>query len=160
MARVFSKQKRPTLMSQALQEIREAIRKGKLKPGDRLVEMKLAKEMHISRFPIREALRYLEKEGLVETKPFKGTYVVQLTERDMEELYSLRSAIEAFAIRILIKHIDAEKIKKLESIFDSMQQASQNEDLDKLISEDFRPKKVLAMVNARNKYGKYPITGH
>ena len=138
MARVFSKQKRPTLMSQALQEIREAIRKGKLKPGDRLVEMQLAKEMHISRFPIREALRYLEKEGLVETKPFKGTYVARLTERDMEELYSLRSAIEAFAIRIFIKHIDAQKIKKLESVFQSMQQASKNEDLDKLISEDFR----------------------
>ena len=138
MARVFSKQKRPTLMSKALQEIREAIRKGKLKPGDRLIETQLADEMHISRFPIREALRYLEKEGLVETKPFKGTYVVQLTERDMEELYSLRSAIEAFAIRILIKHIDAEKTKKLESIFQSMQQASKNEDLDKLISEDFR----------------------
>lgn len=125
-------------MSQALQEIREAIRKGKLKPGDRLIETQLAEEMHISRFPIREALRYLEKEGLVETKPFKGTYVTQLTERDMEELYSLRSAIEAFAIRILIKHIDAEKIKKLESIFQSMQQASKTEDLDKLISEDFR----------------------
>jgi DNA-binding GntR family transcriptional regulator len=135
MARVFSKQKRPTLMSQALQEIREAIRKGKLKPGDRLVETQLAEEMYISRFPIREALRYLEKEGLVETKPFKGTYVAKLTERDMEELYSLRSAIEEFAIRILIKHINAEKIKKLES---SMQQASKNEDLDKLISEDFR----------------------
>jgi DNA-binding GntR family transcriptional regulator len=120
MARVFSKQKRPTLMSQALQEIREAIRKGKLKPGDRLVETQLAEEMYISRFPIREALRYLEKEGLVETKPFKGTYVAKLTERDMEELYSLRSAIEEFAIRILIKHINAEKIKKLESIFDSM----------------------------------------
>ena len=138
MARVFSKQKRPTLMSQALQEIREAIRKGKLKPGDRLVETQLAEEMHISRFPIREALRFLEKEGLVETKPFKGTYVAQLTERDMEELYSLRTAIEALAIRILIKNIDAEKIKKLESVFKSMQQASKNEDLDKLISEDFR----------------------
>ena len=55
MARVFSKQKRPTLMNQALQDIREAIRKGKLKPGDRLVEMQLEEEMNISRFPIREA---------------------------------------------------------------------------------------------------------
>jgi DNA-binding GntR family transcriptional regulator len=125
-------------MKQALQEIREAIRKGKLKPGDRLVEMQLAEEMQISRFPIREALRYLEKEGLVKTKPFKGTYVAQLTERDMEELYSLRSAIEEFAVRILIKHIDQEKIAKLESIFQSMQQASKKENLGNLISEDFR----------------------
>lgn len=125
-------------MKKALLEIREAIRKGKLKPGDRLVEMQLAEEMHISRFPIREALRFLEKEGLVETKPFKGTYVAQLTERDMEELYSLRSAIEEFAVRILIKRSDEGKIDKLASIFQAMQQASKNEDLDKLIAEDFR----------------------
>jgi len=151
MARVFSKQKRPTLMSQALEEIREAIRKGKVKPGDRLVEMQLAKEMHISRFPIREALRYLEKEGLVETKPFKGTYVTQLTERDMEELYSLRSAIEEFAVRILIKHIDAEKIGKLESILQSMQQASKKEDLDKLISEDFRFHQTICELSGHRK---------
>ena len=151
MARVFSKQKRPTLMSQALQAIREAIRKGKLKPGDRLVEMQLAEEMHISRFPIREALRYLEKEGLVETKPFKGTYVAQLTERDMEELYSLRSAIEEFAVRILIKDIDAEKIAQLKSIFKSMQQASKNEDLDNLISEDFRFHQTICELSGHRK---------
>lgn len=151
MARVFSKQKRPTLMNQALEEIRDVIRKGKLKPGDRLVEMQLAEEMHISRFPIREALRYLEKEGLVETKPFKGTYVTQLTERDMEELYSLRSAIEEFAVRILIKHIDEEKIGKLESIFQSMQQASKKEDLDKLISEDFRFHQTICELSEHRK---------
>jgi DNA-binding GntR family transcriptional regulator len=103
---VFSKQKRATLTDQALRQIREAIRSGKLKPGDRLLETQLAEEMHISRFPIREALRYLEKEGLVQTEPFKGTYVAQLTEKDMEELYSLRSAIEELAVRILIKTID------------------------------------------------------
>ena len=51
-----------------------------------MVETQLAEEMQISRFPIREALRYLKKEGLVETKSFKGTYVAQLTEKDMEEL--------------------------------------------------------------------------
>ena len=83
---VFSKQKRATLTDQALRQIREAIRSGKLKPGDRLVEAQLAQEMHISRFPIREALRYLEKEGLVHTEPFKGSYVAQLTEKDMEAI--------------------------------------------------------------------------
>jgi DNA-binding GntR family transcriptional regulator len=138
MPHIFSKQKRPTLMNQALNEIREAIRKGKLKPGDRLIEAQLAEEMQISRFPIREALRYLEKEGLVQTKPFKGTYVAQLTERDMEELYSLRSAIEQLAVQILIENIDQKVISKLESIVRSMEQASKDENLDKLISEDLR----------------------
>ena len=83
---VFTRQKRATLTDQALKEIRDAIRSGKLKPGEHLVEMQLAEEMQISRFPIREALRYLEKEGLVETEAFKGTHVAQFTEKDMEEL--------------------------------------------------------------------------
>ena len=138
MPSVFTKQKRATLTDQALRQIREAIRSGKLKPGDRLVETQLAEEMNISRFPIREALRYLEKEGLVHTEPFKGTYVAQLTEKDMEELYSLRSAIEELAVRILIKTIDEKKIKKLESIVASMIEASKTEDIDKMITEDLR----------------------
>jgi GntR family transcriptional regulator of gluconate operon len=138
MAQVFTKQKRSTLMDQALKEIREAIRTGKLKPGDRLVETQLAEDMQISRFPIREALRCLEKEGLVKTEPFKGTYVTQITQRDMEELYSLRSALEELAVRILIENLDENKIKKLETIVKAMEQASKTGKLDKMITEDLR----------------------
>ena len=134
---VFKRQKRATLMDQALNEIRKAIRSGKLKPGERLVESQLAEAMQISRFPIREALRYLEKEGLVETKPFMGTHVAQLSEKDMEELYSLRSAIEELAVRILIENIDPAKINALETIFHSMQKASQDEKLEKMIVRRF-----------------------
>ena len=133
---VFTSQKRATLTNRALKEIRAAIRNGKLKPGERLVEMQLAEEMQISRFPIREALRYLEKEGLVETKPFKGTHVARFTERDMEELYSLRSSLEELAVRILIENLDEKKIKKLETIIQSMQKASQTGNLDQMIFED------------------------
>ena len=138
MPAVLSRQKRATLTDQALKEIRNAIRSGKLKPGQRLVEMQLAEEMQISRFPIREALRYLEKEGLVETKPFKGTHVAEFTERDMEELYSLRSSLEELAVRILIENLNEKKIKKLETIIQSMQRASQTENLDQMIAEDLR----------------------
>ena len=148
---VFSRPKRSTLMDQAFQQIREAIRSGKLKPGDRLVETQLAKEMQISRFPIREALRYLEKEGLVQSKPFKGTYVAQLTEKDMEELYSLRSAIEELAVRILIKNIDEKKIKKLESIVAAMVQASEDDDIDKMISEDLRFHQTICEMSGHRK---------
>ncbi len=94
-----------------MRAIREAIRNGKLKPGQRLIETQLAEEMQISRFPIREALRYLEKEGLVETKPFKGTYVAQLTEQDIGKLYSFRSALEELAVRILIENINPKKTR-------------------------------------------------
>ena len=135
---VFTRQKRATLTDQVLKEIREAIRCGKLKPGERLIEMQLAEEMQISRFPIREALRYLEKEGLVETKPFKGSHVAQFTEKDMEELYSLRSSLEELAVRILIENLDEKKIKELETIIQSMQKASLDGHLVQMISEDLR----------------------
>lgn len=138
-------------MDQAFQQIKEAIRSGKLKPGDRLVETQLAEEMQISRFPIREAMRYLEKEGLVQTKPFKGTYVAQLTEKDMEELYSLRSAIEELAVRILIKNIDEKKIKKLESIVAAMVQASEDDNIDKMISEDLRFHQTICEMSGHRK---------
>ena len=79
MAGISKLQKRPTLMQQALESIRQAIESGDLKPGERLVETQLAEQMQISRFPIREALRFLEKEGLVETRPFKGTRVARFS---------------------------------------------------------------------------------
>jgi DNA-binding GntR family transcriptional regulator len=151
MPQVFSKQKRATLADQALKEIRDAIRSGKLKPGERLVEMQLAEEMQISRFPIREALRYLEKEGLVETKPFKGTHVAQFTEKDMEELYSLRSSLEELAVRLLIENLDEKKIKKLETIIQSMQKASQSGDLDQMISEDLRFHQTICELSGHRK---------
>jgi DNA-binding GntR family transcriptional regulator len=151
MSPVFTRQKRATLTDQALKEIRGAIRSGKLKPGERLVEMQLAKEMQISRFPIREALRYLEKEGLVETKPFKGSHVAQFTEKDMEELYSLRSSLEELAVRILIENLDEKKIKKLETIIQSMQKASLNGNLDQMISEDLRFHQTICELSGHRK---------
>ena len=148
---VFSRQKRATLADQASKEIREAIRSGKLKPGERLIEMQLAEEMQISRFPIREALRYLEKEGLVETKPFKGTRVVQFTEKDMEELYSLRSSLEELAVRILIENLDEKKINKLQMIIQSMQKSSQSGDLDQMISDDLRFHQTICELSGHRK---------
>ena len=148
---VFTRQKRATLTDQALKEIRDAIRSGKLKPGERLVEMQLAKEMQISRFPIREALRYLEKEGLVETKPFKGSQVAQFTEKDMEELYSLRSSLEELAVRILIENLDEKKIKELETIVQSMRKASLNGKLDQMISEDLRFHQTICELSGHRK---------
>jgi len=151
MAQVFTRQKRATLMDQALKEIRDAIRSGKLKPGERLIEMQLAEEMQISRFPIREALRYLEKEGLVETEPFKGTRVARFTEKDMEELYSLRSSLEELAVRILIENLDEKKIKKLEKIIQSMQKASQTGNLGQMIFEDLRFHQTICELSGHRK---------
>jgi DNA-binding GntR family transcriptional regulator len=123
---IFQKEDRSTLVVKVANQIREAIKSGKFKPGEHIIEGDLAMDMGISRFPIREAIRYLEKEGLVTTTPYKGAHVTELTEKDLEEIYSLRIVIEELAIRTLIKHIDSEKVKKLESVVTAMKQVAKN----------------------------------
>jgi DNA-binding GntR family transcriptional regulator len=93
----------------------------------------------------------LEKEGLVVTKPFRGTHVAQFTERDMEELYSLRSSLEELAVRILIENLDEKKIKKLETIIQSMQQTSQTGNLDQMIFEDLRFHQTICELSGHRK---------
>ena len=151
MVQIFKKQERITLKSLALTQIREAIQCGKLKPGDRIVETRLAKEMGISKFPIREAIRYLEREGLVVTFPFRGTYVSNFDERDIEELYTLRSALEELAIRILMSKLDEEKIGQLDSILAEMQKAANEEKVDKVISEDMRFHRTICELSGHRK---------
>ena len=65
--------------------LREAILKGELKPGERLMELQLAAKLGVSRTPIREAIRMLEQEGLAVTIPRKGAEVAKMTEKDMEK---------------------------------------------------------------------------
>ena len=137
MGAVFKKEERSTLVERVANQIREAIKLAKLKPGDRIIEGDLANDMGISRFPVREAIRYLEKEGLVTTTPFKGAHVTELTAKDLEEIYSLRTVLEELAIRTLIKNLDSKKVKRLESVIMSMKQVAKNtESIEKVINVD------------------------
>jgi len=116
----FNSQKREPLTSDVAMEIRSAIISGRIKPGDKISEAGLSREMNISRYPIREAFRYLEKEGLVYTIPYKGTFVVKFTIRDIEEIFKLRSAIEILAVEEIIKNINEDILNKLSKILDEM----------------------------------------
>jgi DNA-binding GntR family transcriptional regulator len=151
MPKIFKKQERTTLKSMALSQIKGAIRSNKLKAGDRIVEARLAEEMGISKFPIREAIRYLEREGLVITIPFKGTYVSNFSEKDIEEIYSLRSALEELAIRIVMSELDKEKIAKLDSILGEMGKAASEGKADKVILEDMRFHRVICELSGHRK---------
>ena len=126
------------MKSQVLKKITKAIQTGKLRPGDRIVESQLAEQMGISKFPVREAIRYLEKEGLVVTIPFKGTYVCEFDERDVDELYAVRGALEELAIGLCVSRIDEGKIKRLEAILAEMQGAADDHNFGKMVSTDMR----------------------
>jgi len=90
----------PSLVRLAADSIRKMILAGEFAPGDRLLEEKLTAELAISRPPLREALRILENEGLITTLPRRGSTVTTLTDRDVYEILTLRSALERMAFEL------------------------------------------------------------
>ncbi len=113
----------------ALSVIRDSILNGTLRPGQPLVQAEIAAQMNVSRAPIREALRQLEEEGLVESIPYKGTFVSRVTRRDILELYSLRGALESMASRLVISHCRDQDVAELEAIVTRMAEAADAGDL-------------------------------
>ena len=96
--------------------LRQAILKGELAPGERLMEIQLAEKLGVSRTPIREAIRKLELEGLVKIIPNKGAYVTGITPKDVQDIYMIRSILEGMCARWATEHITPEQIEQLEEI--------------------------------------------
>ncbi len=90
-----------TLSERAAEVLRSHILAGHLESGERVVEAKIARELGISRGPVREALKQLRAEGLIREEPRRGSFVVKLEPNDVREIYDLRAAIETRAVRIL-----------------------------------------------------------
>jgi len=87
------------LTDQVYENLSHAILTRKIKPGQHLVEQPLANQLSVSRISVREAIRRLAQDGLVEIIPSKGSFVVNLTAEDVKEIYQLRSALERIALR-------------------------------------------------------------
>lgn len=117
------------LRERVLDVLRDAIVSGELKPGQQLVEVEFASRLGISRAPLREALQILSHEGLVETVPYRGTVVRQLTRTDIEELYSLRSVLETFAVQRVAAKADTNDVTRLRRCFEEMLAAAEAGDL-------------------------------
>ena len=105
-----------SLRGQVFQEIREDILKGKFKENEELREATLGKELGVSRTPVREALRQLEREGLVHIIPNKGAYVTGITEKDVHDIYMTRSMLEGLCARWAAEHISEEQIQEMEEV--------------------------------------------
>jgi DNA-binding GntR family transcriptional regulator len=89
-----------SLREKVYNKIRDDITHGKLSPGERLIEKDLTEEFHISRSPIREALRQLESEGLITFERYKGITVSKLSVKQVEEIYNLRWVLESYSARL------------------------------------------------------------
>lgn len=117
-----------SLVSLAANEIRRLIVSGELGPGDKLNEPPLAERLGISRPPLREALRVLESERLLEQTPRRGYRVVSMTDADVEEIYSLRRALEMFALDLLLARQDPAAFDALDPIMAAMRAAAKRGD--------------------------------
>ena len=96
----------PTLVESVAESIRNSILTGRFAPTERLVETDLARELNVSRGPIREALALLAKDGIVIHVPRRGKFVQGFTPRLIDELYSLRRVLEPYAVRLVIEKLD------------------------------------------------------
>lgn len=109
--------------------LRQAILKGELKPGERLMEIQLAKRLGVSRTPVREAIRKLELEGLVLMIPRKGAEVADITKQDLEDVLEVRTALEELAVKDACDHITDEQLSELKKAANDFKRALEGTDL-------------------------------
>ncbi len=102
-----------SLHSRVYNQIRNDILNGVYEPGESLVETKLSEELGVSRTPVREALRQLELEGLVQSVPNKGVTVRGISQQDIEDIYTIRMMIEGLAARWAAEKITPEEMEEL-----------------------------------------------
>jgi DNA-binding GntR family transcriptional regulator len=124
------------LPSRIAEKIRELITLGKLKPGERLKENKLAESSNLSRQPIREALRILELENLITIIPRKGAYVSEISLKEIEEIYEIRAMIDGYAARLAVPSITRQDLDELDEVVDLMGEAVREDDFEKLIKQN------------------------
>ncbi|SHK51209.1 GntR family transcriptional regulator [Paramaledivibacter caminithermalis] len=133
MENIFNEKKgNKSLTSMIFEKIREDILIGKYTSGEKIVEAKLAEEFGVSRTPVREALKQLELDGLVDNIPNRGVIVKGISNQDVEDIYTIRIAIEGIAVKWAIERMDENDLQKLKEIFELMEFYSFKKDIDKI----------------------------
>jgi len=110
-----------TLKDRTVEVLVDAILSGKIRPGERLNESQLARDLRVSRAPVREALQQLQEQSLIVNIPRRGMFVVSLDEEDIQKINSLRIVLEAEALRLVRRHLIPQREKKLEQLLTTME---------------------------------------
>lgn len=148
--------------------LREAILKGELKPGERLMELQLAAKLGVSRTPIREAIRMLELEGLAVTVPRKGAEVAKMTEKDMEDVLQIRKALDELAVGLACDNIQETDLENLHVALKNFEDSTKGHDVKKIAQADVEfhdviyqaannPKLVNMLNNLREQMYRYRV---
>ena len=128
---------RRVLREEVRDHLMKAILDGHLAPGDRIVETRIAQQFGVSQAPVREALRDLELFGFVESSPFRGATVRQMSTEDHLQLYPIRAVLEGLAARYAATRITEAGLRRLEKTIATMQGAAARGDERAQIAADF-----------------------
>ena len=153
----FTPQYSDSLVGQIERYLTSEIIAGRIKAGHRLVENELQRRLGVSRSPIREAFRILEKNGYLVNVPRKGTYVREISETDIQENFPVRAWLEGLAGRLAVLNFTRDDVKRIEGYLDKMEKAAKAEDYDSYSVEHdafhmafidgCRNEKLIEMVN-------------
>ena len=113
-------------------ELRRLILDGRLKPGERLIEDRLAELLKVSRNPVREAIRVLEAEGFLEVSARRGSFVATLSDKQAADLFAVRLALEPLGARLAAAEIAPELVARMRAILEDVESASDRIDIDLL----------------------------
>lgn len=126
----------PTLVREhALTKLRSAIASGLYPPGKRLVERELCEVLGVSRTSVREALRQLQAEGLIEAGPRRNIMVARVSLEDARDIYDLRALIETEAVRRVVERKDPEVVKRLQAMMKDIRRIVRKKDVPALAEQ-------------------------
>jgi DNA-binding GntR family transcriptional regulator len=118
---------RQTLAEQVYASLKKAIVSGDLQPGERLKELEIARSLGASRTPVREAMSWLEQEGLLKPLRSGGLTVVELSEVDVEEIFGLLQVLESYAGRLAADRITEKQLERMEAVCQRAEQLADGE---------------------------------
>ena len=150
------------------QTLREAILRGDIKPGERLMELQLAAKLGVSRTPIREAIRMLELEGLAVTVPRKGAEVARMTEKDMEDVLQIRKCLDELAVSLACDKMTPEQLVQLAEALKHFEESIKSRDVKQIAQADVtfhdaiyvaadNPKLMTLLNNLREQIYRYRV---
>jgi DNA-binding GntR family transcriptional regulator len=128
--------KHKTLREQIVFSLRESIIRGELKPGTKLTEPELATRLGISRTPIRESFRQLESEGFLTVIPRKGAVVSNITRKDIEDFFELKSLLEGYAARVAAEKMTEKDVDKLIQINKELADCAENNNYERFFTKN------------------------
>lgn len=146
----FDIQNHKPLREMVYEELKMQILKGSIIPGTRMMEVDLAEEMGVSRTPIREAIRKLEKEGLVTIEPRRGAYASMISTEDMVEILEVRQDLEGLAAYFAADRMTKSQMEELKQVSNSYNEAVMQGNMEAMIKHDTRFHHII-VESCRNK---------